>query len=176
MLLNLFAILALIFTFILVLSACVCLFYRVPYVPTKKRLIETLLKTAKPHKGQTIYDLGCGDGRLLFAAEKKYHTKCIGYELSPIAYFLAMIKKIIQRSKSKIYLKNFFKAKISDAEIIFLYLTPAILKKLVKKVKKECHKGTIIVSHTFHIEGLKPLKIIKRDKKNKIPIIYIYKI
>jgi len=53
---------------------------------------------------------------------------------------------------------------------------PAELAKLAKKIKKECKKGTRVISNTFHIQGLKPIKTIPKNEKTKIPTLYFYKI
>lgn len=175
MLLDLFALIAVIFTLTLMLSAAICLFSRVPYVPTRKKLIPKLLKVAKLQPGTPVCDLGCGDGRLLFAAEKLHKIKGTGFELSPIAFFFAISKKLLFRSHVHLHFQNFFHASLQEFRTIFVYLTPQVLAKLVPKFQKECAHGTTIISHTFHVEGLKPAKIIAADPKNRIPIIYIYK-
>lgn len=149
---------------------------KVPFVPTRKKVTKRLLEIAKLKDGQTILDLGCGDGRLLFEAEKQAKIKAIGYEISPLPYFLSRTKKLFKRSKVEFRFKNFFKENISEADVIFLYLIPDILPDLAKKLKKECKKGTKIISHTFALHELKPKQTIKKDKTQKLPSFYIYKI
>ena len=78
--------------------------------------------------------------------------------------------------KYRIYYKNFFKEKLNNADVIFCYLMPFQLKKLALKIKKECKKGTQIVSNTFKIEGLNPEKIIVKNPIEKTPTLYFYKI
>lgn len=173
MLKDLFAIGALIFSVALLITAAVSILLRVPYVPTQKKFVEKLLQAAGIKKGQKIYDLGCGDGRILFTAETITGCAGEGYELAPLIYLLAMMKKWFGQKKSQIYLKNFFHANLSDADIIFCYLTPEILEKTAKKLIQECKKGTKIVTHTFTIKGITPKTTIK-DEKGLFPTIYIY--
>ncbi|MBI2453321.1 SAM-dependent methyltransferase, partial [Candidatus Peregrinibacteria bacterium] len=98
----------------------------------------------------------------------------IGYEIAPLVYILAMIKKFLNHSKTQILWKNFFASNLSGADIIFCYLMPNMLEKVGKKMIKECDKGTLIVSHTFQIKGLKPFKIWARHQD--LPEIYLYKL
>ena len=89
---------------------------------------------------------------------------------------MALLRKLLYRSKAKIRFKNFFKENLNKADIIFCYLMPAELKRLAKKMKKECKKGTRIISNTFKIKGLVPVKIIPKDDKTKTPTLYFYQI
>lgn len=168
--------LILIFTLLIASTAFVSLFLRVPYVPTKKRVMLEIIKHAKLKEGQTFLDLGCGDGRMLIEAEKTTKVNAIGYEIAPIVYLLAVARKTLNRSKVKIKFKNFFNENLGKADVIFCYLMPAELEKLAKKIKKECKKGTKIISNTFHIKGLKPVKVIPKNEEKKIPTLYFYKI
>lgn len=170
---DIFLIFAFIFSIGLLATALVSIFLRVPYVPTRRKFVEKLLHAAHLQKGQKVYDLGCGDGRILFAAEKI--TKCAGegYEMAPMVYFLAMIKKMLGRKKSNIHCRNFFHADISDANVIFCYLTPEILEKTATKLAQECKKDTKIITHTFEIKSWKPKTTIK-DANDRLPTIYVY--
>lgn len=164
------------FCLLLSATAIVSIGLRVPYVPTKKTVIDKIFKTIKLKRGNNFYDLGCGDGRMLLEAERRTRANVIGYEIAPLIYLYALIKKLFHRSKAKIYFKNFFKEKLGKADVIFCYLMPFQLKKLALKIKKECRKGTLIVSNTFKIEGLKPKKVIVKNEAEKTPTLYFYKI
>ena len=165
-----------IFCLLVSATAFIGILTRVPYVPTSKRVINKIIKEADFKKGDTFMDLGCGDGRMLIEAEKNNKINAIGYEIAPLVYFMALWKKFINKSKAKIKFKSFFKENLSKADIIFCYLMPHELKKLANKLKKECKKGTKIISNTFKIQGLKPSKVIPRNKKQKTPTLYVYKI
>ncbi|MBD3156285.1 hypothetical protein GF369_00495 [Candidatus Peregrinibacteria bacterium] len=173
---ELLLVVILIFTILFIATALVSLALRVPYVPTKKRVMQEIIKHAQLKKGQTFFDLGCGDGRMLIEAERRKHVQAIGYEIAPLVYIFALIRKAISRSKATIKFKNFFHENLENADVIFCYLMPAELQKLAKKIKKECKKGTCIISNTFHIKGLKPTKVIPKNEKTKIPTLYFYKI
>jgi len=169
-------ILILILAFLLLITAVVNLFSGAVSVPSNRNTIKLMLEVANLKKGDVIYDLGCGDARLLIQAEKKYGTIGIGYENAPITFLVAQILKKIRKSNVKILFRNFFKDSLSEAKIIFLYLSPEVQKNLTTKIKKECRKGTTIISNCFHLPDLTPYKTIPKDKKNKTNTVHIYKI
>ncbi len=163
-------------TMLMLLTAMISLFLRVPFVPTKKRVMQKMVKVAGLKNNEVVYDLGCGDGRLLFEAEKKKKILAKGYELAPIPYMLAQLNKLLINSKINVYLANFFHANLKDANVIFCYLGPETMSQLYKKLKKECRKGTRIISNTFSIRGVKPSRVWARNPKQKLPTIYMYEI
>lgn len=163
-------------TFLLLLTAIINLFIRVPYVPSKKRIVQHIIKLAKLKNGEKIYDLGCGDGRFLIEAKKKANVEAVGFEAAPIPYLLAHLKKWLSGVNIKILMHNFFNVNLSDADVIFCYLGPETMTALAKKFKKECHKGTRIYSHTFSMQGMKPAKVWPKNPQLKLPTIYLYQI
>ena len=173
---DILLILMVVFCLLISLTAFVSIMLRVPYVPSSRRVIDKVFSIIKLKKGNKFVDLGCGDGRMLQEAEKRAKVDGVGYEIAPLVYLMAIFKKFISRSKYKIHYKNFFKDKLDYADVIFCYLMPFQLKKLVPKIKKECKKGTVIVSNTFKIEGMKPKRIIPKNILEKTPSLYIYQI
>jgi SAM-dependent methyltransferase len=151
-----------------------------PFVPTSMRAGEMMLEAANKQKKMTsstkLYDLGCGDGRLIFSASKKYGAQTTGFELSPIVYVIAQIRKILTGGKGTVKLKNFEHQSLEDADIITCFLMPSTLKKISKKLEKELKKGTIVVSYAFPITDWKPIETIPRNKKFSIAPIRIYEI
>lgn len=129
---------------------------------------------AKLKNGETIYDLGCGDGRFLVEAEKSAKIRAVGYEAAPIPFLLAHLNKWLNKCKFQIRMKNFFHENLKDADVIFCYLGPETMEALAPKFKKECHKGTRIYSHTFSMKGMEPTTVWPKDKILKLPGIYLY--
>ena len=152
------------------------LFFGSPFIPTKKKDIQRILEHLPLKDGMTIYDLGCGDGRFLTTISKKATIQAIGYEYSPLVWFIAQIRNFLHRGKNvKIYYSSYFKANLSDADIIFLFLMPQRMEKIREKLQKECKKDTIVVSHGFKIPGLKEIRFLEKTNKHEFPT-YFYNV
>lgn len=125
-----------------------------PYVPTKHKAIDEILKNANLKKNQKFYELGSGDGRVIRQAVKKYQVKGIAVEINPLLYFYSKLKARIEKIKNISFKRtNFFKVNLKDADVIFVFLMPHSLKKLKEKFFAECKKNTLIISHGFKIEN-----------------------
>lgn len=173
---DLLLFLFLVFTLLLLVTVFVNILSGAPFVPSNRATTQRMLKEAKLKKGERVYDLGCGDGRLLIKAEKQYGTKGVGYENAPIAFLFATLNKWIHRSSVEIRYGNLFHAPLKKADVIVMYLGPDVQKKLAPKLKKECRKGTRIISNTFHLPDFKPVKKIERDRAARTQTIYLYKV
>jgi ribosomal protein L11 methylase PrmA len=145
-------------------------------VPSRKKVVSRLVEIASLKKGEKIYDLGCGDGRILIEAKKKANVTAVGFEAAPIPLLLALIRKHLSRSKIKISMRNFFHQNLGDADVVFCYLGPDVANKLAGKLSNECRSGTRVYSHTFKIDGLKLKKSWLKDKAAGLPSIYYYEL
>ncbi|MBS7619551.1 class I SAM-dependent methyltransferase [Candidatus Bathyarchaeota archaeon] len=132
-----------------------------PYVPTPLNIVRKMLEIVEAGSDDILYDLGCGDGRILFSAVEDFNVKkAVGYELNPIMH-KAVLKKVEDkglRDRVEVINGNFFFADLSPASVITLYLTTSGNSKLKPKFESELRKGTRIVSHDFPINGWKPIK------------------
>jgi len=142
-----------------------------PWWRTSKKTARAICKLAKVKSGDLIYDLGSGDGTALMVAAKEFGAKGIGIEIDPLRYWISkyLLKRNSVANKVKILRKNFFAQDLKDADVIFVYLIPKTLGKLLPKFKKELKKGTRIVSYVYEINL--PLK--DYDRKNKIRLYII---
>jgi SAM-dependent methyltransferase len=147
-----------------------------PFVPTPMKAAEKMLQLAKIKHGNTVIDIGCGDGRLAYIAANKWGAKAIGYELSPIIYILAKIRQILWHSKAKIKFADFRKQNLTDTDYIVCYLLPDTLKKFIPKFEKELKQGAKIISYAFPIEGWTPVHVEDRVPEENISPIWIYEI
>jgi len=127
-----------------------------PYVPSKKLHINAGLDLLNLQKGQTMIELGSGDGRVLREAARR-GINCIGYELNPILYLVSLVVCFKYRKTIKIKLKNYWLADLSGADGIFVFLAGAYMKKLDKKMLS-LKKPVKLVSVGFAIPGRKPVK------------------
>lgn len=137
-----------------------------PFVPSRRPVAESMLKLAKLKPTDIVYDLGSGDGRLILAAAKtvKY---AVGLEINPFLVFLSDIRRIFSpvRNKIQFNLSNFWKANISDADVVFVYLLPWKMDLLENKLKSELKVGTRVVSNSFIFSHL---NMVVKDEKNHV--------
>jgi len=114
--------------------------------------VKTFLDATPMHANELLIDIGCGDGRVLREAWKRYGVRALGYEVNPMAYFLARLRNFFAAGV-KISYKNFWKEDISAADVIFCYLFPDVMEKLAQKLKQELRPGTRVVSCNFRLPG-----------------------
>jgi len=150
------------------------------FVPTPQEVVEKMLEVAKVTKKDIVYDLGCGDGRIVLTAARKYGVKARGFDVDPqrIKECMENFKKEKEETQKlvKFERKNIFKQDISEATVVTLYLLPTLNVKLVPQLKK-LKPGSRIVSHAFDMRGYKPdKKITYRTKDDREIDIYLWTI
>lgn len=160
--------------FLLVVPTLMALIHGAPFVPTPMEAVEKMLKTADLKEGDKVFDIGCGDGRMVYLASKKYKANATGYELSPIVYGLARIRKLFWGSKAKIVFGNFKTKNFKDADVILCYLLPETLARLQEKLDKELKKGAKVVSYAFPIGSWQAHQRVERDPAKNIAPIWVY--
>jgi ribosomal protein L11 methylase PrmA len=121
------------------------------YVPTPEPVVEKMLELAKPKKGEVLYDLGCGDGRIVVTAAKKYEVKGTGVDIDPqrIKESNENAEKAGVTDKVKFVKGNLFEMDFHDADVVTLYLLTELNKKLRPKLLDTLKPGSRIVSHAF---------------------------
>jgi SAM-dependent methyltransferase len=132
----------------------------VPYVPTSQEVVDEMLKLAGVKQTDTVYDLGCGDGRIVITAAQKFGAKGVGVDINPerIQEATENAKKAGVTGKVKFVEGDLFTADIHDASVVTLYLLPSVNLKLRPKLLKDLRPGTRIVSHSFDMGDWKPDK------------------
>ena len=175
----LFIVLALaIIAAIITLNAFITILWvRVPYVPTPNWAIQWMANNLDLKPSSYVYDLGCGDGRILFAMEKKFsNLKLTGFELAWLPYFITRLKIIFKKSKIKLLHKNFYKADLSNADLIFCFLIDSVMPKLEKQLKEQLKHGARVISYGFKFPNWQPSEVIVNPKKPKGSKINIYQV
>ena len=132
----------------------------VPYVPSSTLVAEAMLKLAGVTSSDNVYDLGCGDGRIVILAAKEYKAHGVGIDINPqrIQEARANAKAAIAGPRVRFEENDLFDADIHDATVVMLYLLPHVNMRLRPKLLKELKPGTRIVSHSFDMGDWKPDK------------------
>ena len=135
------------------------------YVPTPHEVVDDMLRLANVRKGDVLYDLGSGDGRIAIAAAKKYGIKAVGIDIDP-----ERIKEATENAKKagvtnlvEFRQEDLFKADFREATVITLYLLPDLNVKLRPRLWDEMKPGTRIVSHQFDMGTWKPEKKLESN-------------
>lgn len=150
---------------LLVLPGFYAAFTSGPFVPSSRKRHRTMIKLADLKGDEIVYDLGCGDGRLVFNAARQA-KKAIGYELSIPLYLFGNILRLFNPKNASIRYGNIWKQNYEDADVIFCYLLPVAMKQFYKQVWPNLKPGTRVISNAFQIHDVKPIK--KEDK------VYVY--
>ncbi|MBM2803219.1 MAG: hypothetical protein HW419_1112 [Deltaproteobacteria bacterium] len=137
----------------------------IPFVPTPIEVIDKMLELAEVNKGDIVYDLGSGDGRIVIRAAQKYGVRAVGIEMDSL--LLAKARKDAKAAGVS-HLVEFraedaLKADISKATVVTLYMLPWFNEAMKPSFKKYLKPGARIVAHDFGIEGWEP------DKTDKLP-------
>lgn len=138
-----------------------------PFVPSSRKRHQAMLALADLKPTDIVYDLGCGDGRLIFHAAK-HAKKAIGYELSIPLYLFGKLRQLINRPNAFIRYGNIWKQDYKDADVVFVYLLPNAMKQFYKEVWPTLKPGTRVISNAFRIHEIKPTQ--KEEK------VYLYRV
>jgi len=128
------------------------------FVPTPDEIVNTMLKMAAVTKKDTVYDLGCGDGRIIITAAQKYGARGVGVDIDPdrVAEATENAKKAGVANRVKIVRGDLFETDISPATVVTLYLLTELNLKLRPKLLRDLKPGTRVVSHAFSMGDWKP--------------------
>lgn len=131
---------------------------RVPYVATPPDVVDRMLTLAKVDSRDVVYDLGCGDGRIVIAAAQRFGARGVGVDIDPvrIAEANANAKRAGVEKLVTFTLEDVLETDVSDATVVTLYMLSAINVKLRPILTKELAKGSRIVSHNFAMGDWEP--------------------
>ena len=144
------------------------------YVPTPQDVVDEMLKLGRVGKGDILYDLGSGDGRIPVTAAKRYGIRATGIDIDP-----QRIQEANENAKKngvthlvQFRQEDLFKAKFADATVVTLYLLPDLNVKLRPRLLAELKPGTRIVSHQFDMGTWKPERKVELNGRT----IYLWTI
>jgi len=134
----------------------------VPYVPTPDHVVEEMLKIADVGGDDVLYDLGCGDGRIIIAAARRFGTKGVGIDIDPVRIEESRrnAEEAGVADKIMFWEGDLFEADISRATVVSLFLLTAVNLRLRPRLFGETRPGTRIVSHNFSMGEWEPDKSV----------------
>jgi SAM-dependent methyltransferase len=149
----------------------------VPYWPTPPAVVDRMLELAKVKKGDVVYDLGCGDGRILVTAAKKHGARGFGFDIDPdqVKESIENVKKNKVEDLVTIKKADIFTLDLKDASVVTLYLMPELNVRLMPQLEK-LKPGSRIVSHEWDMKGAKPNQIVTLRAKNAMGLERVHKI
>lgn len=164
-------------TILVLMSLMYTAFRYAPFVPSKNKIVKQMIEAAELKDGDRVYDLGCGDGRLLRESRKAKDVEAIGIEASWLVSLLARLIRVFSKVKYKIIHGNFFESRLDEADVVFCYLFPNVMLKLQPKFESELKEGARVISHSFPIKAWQPVRTIqtKADKPKNF-LIYVYEV
>ena len=132
------------------------------FVPTPQKVVERMLQLAEVKKDDLVYDLGCGDGRIVVTAAKKFGCRGVGYDISRkrVRESLENVRKNNVENLVRIEQKDIFTLDLSEVNVITLYLLPELNVRLIPQLEK-LKPGARIVSHDFDMKGVRPDKVVE---------------
>lgn len=142
-----------------------------PWVPTSMRTVHKMLKMAEVEPGDLLYDLGCGDGRTIITAARRYGAQAVGIEIDPLRYLWCQLAITVLglRDRVQILYGDFFRHDLSRADVVTCYLLQSTNNKLEEKFKRELSSGTRVVSNTFVFADLHK---VREDGEARLYLFY----
>jgi ubiquinone/menaquinone biosynthesis C-methylase UbiE len=125
----------------------------VPYVPTPQVVVDKMLEMAKVRRRDVLYDLGCGDGRIVVTAAKNFGARGVGIDIDPrrIEEARQNAEQAGVADRAEFRVGNLFESDFSGASVVTLYLLPEINQKLRPQLWRQLKPGTRVVSHAFNM-------------------------
>lgn len=150
-----------------------------PYYPTPESVVEKMLTLGALKKGEKMFDLGSGDGRIVIMAADKFGAHSVGVEFDTDLYMQSSekIRRMGLADRAKIVHGDFLQQDYGSADLITIYLLPAANQKLRPIFEKQLKKGARVVAHDFEVQDWKPEKIenIDDDGEGRSHTLYLYR-
>ncbi len=147
-----------------------------PFVPSPQAVVDKMLGMAGVKPGETVYDLGCGDGRILITAAQKFKARGVGVELSPelARRTHERIRELGLQDQIRIIEGNLMEVDLRPADVVALYLLTSSNQQLRPKLEASLKRGSRVVSHDFVIPGWQPSRVEKVAVSRRVHTIYLY--
>jgi len=148
----------------------------VPFAPSVDEVVDMMLRTAQVTDKDTVYDLGCGDGRIVITAANKYGARGVGVDINPIRIKESRrnARKSGVSQKVTFIEQDLLKTDLSQATVVMIYLDPAMNLRLRPKLLRELKPGARVVSNSFDMGDWKPDKVVKLTVAGSVCTIYYW--
>ena len=147
-----------------------------PDFPTPQVVVDRMLALANLKPTDVVYDLGCGDGRILISAVQTYHCRAVGIELSRDIYerTCARIQALGLGDKITMIHGNALHTDLSNADVVTLYLMTSTNERLRPEMERYLKPGSRVISHDYEVHGWKPVHVDSIDVGGRPHKIYVY--
>ena len=142
--------------------------------PSANVRVRTFLDHVPMKAGDLLIDIGCGDGRVLREARRRYGIRALGFEVNPLAYILARLRTL-GMGGVEIRWRNFWNVNIRDADVVFCYLFPDVMERLAQKLESELRPGTCVISCNFALPGWRHYNVLYPASSLNGDPIYCYR-
>lgn len=167
-----FAILKLLFAFSLV--SVFPITQGAMFHPSARVRVKTFLDHVPMTAEDLLIDVGCGDGRVLREARRRYGVKALGIEVNPLAYLLACIRNMGIKG-IELRWCNFWRVNLRNADVVFCYLFPDVMKRLAEKLEAELKPGARVISCNFPLPGWRHVAVVYPESSLYGDPIYFYR-
>ena len=149
-----------------------------PYIPSPQIVVDRMLELARIKPGETVYDLGSGDGRILITAAQKFRAKAVGIEMSPdlCKSTMAKVDRLGLQDLVKVMQANLLKVDLSPANVVTIYLLTSSNMRLRPNLEKYLRPGARVVSNDFEIRGWRPREVVNLRVEGMEHTIYLYEV
>ena len=137
------------------------LFNGIPWQPTDMKRVRRMLEMADIKPGEVVYDLGCGDGRIIICAAREFGARSVGVELNPWLYFLALLRVWVSglSPRVKVIFGNLHQVDLREADVVTIFLYSHVNDLLQEKFQRELKPGARIVSYVWVLKNWEPVAI-----------------
>ena len=148
----------------------------VAYIPTPKDIVRRMLQLASLRRGETIFDLGAGDGRIMIEAVRRFGARAVGVEIDPERVSRIKERLIATKTQAELIEANLFSVNLSAADVIAIYLSDSANAKLAPKLKAELKSEARIVSLDYALPGWVPERELEVNTSGITRKLYLYRI
>jgi 16S rRNA A1518/A1519 N6-dimethyltransferase RsmA/KsgA/DIM1 with predicted DNA glycosylase/AP lyase activity len=148
----------------------------VAYVPTPKDIVRRMLRLAGLRRGETVFDLGAGDGRILIEAVREFGANAVGVEIDPER--LARLKERLSSTgtKAEVVEADFMEVELSSADVVAIYLSPSVNAELAPKLRSQLKSGARVVSLDYVLPGWPTERELTVKSGGVTRNVYLYRV